>query len=71
MVLQQEFIVINGRLYSLISELYAIAGVERSRTSLYHPIGNGQCKCFSQVLLKMMGTMEEYQKSDWKAHVLY
>ena len=54
---------------NLISELCAIAGVEKSRTTPYHPMGNGQCESFNQTLLKMLGTMEEYQKSDWMAHV--
>ena len=30
---------------------------------------NGQCERFNQTLLKMLVTLEEYQKSDWKAHV--
>ena len=32
-------------------------------------MGNGQYERFNQTLLKMLGTLEEYQKSDWKAHV--
>lgn len=32
-------------------------------------MGNGQCERFNQTLLKKLGTLEEYQKSDWKAHV--
>ena len=53
----------------LIEELCKIAGVQKSRTTPYHPMGNGQCERFNQTLLKMLGTLEEYQKSDWKAHV--
>ncbi|MCG8034843.1 MAG: DDE-type integrase/transposase/recombinase, partial [Candidatus Thiodiazotropha taylori] len=54
---------------NLVRELCDIAGVEKSRTTPYHPMGNGQCERFNQTLLKMLGTLEEYQKSDWKAHV--
>ena len=54
---------------NLISELCSIAGVEKSRTTPYHPMGNGHCERFNQTLLKMLGTLEEYQKSVWKAHV--
>lgn len=32
-------------------------------------MGNGQCERFNQTLLKMLGTLGEYQKSDWTAHV--
>jgi hypothetical protein len=32
-------------------------------------MGNGETERFNQTLLKMLGTLEEHQKSDWKAHV--
>ena len=54
---------------NLIKELCSIAGTEKSRTTHYQAKGNGQCDRFNQTLLKMLGTLEEYQKSDWKAHV--
>ena len=53
----------------LIKELCQIARVEKSRTTPYHPMGNGQVERFNQTLLKMLGTLEEYQKSEWKSHV--
>ena len=53
----------------LIQELCRIARVEKSRTTPYHPMGNGQVERFNQTLLQMLGTLEDYQKSDWKAHV--
>ena len=54
---------------NLIKELCSIAEVEKSRTTPYHAMGNGQVERFNQTLLQMLGTLEEYQKSDWKAHV--
>ena len=54
---------------NLIQELSKIAGVTKSRTTPYHAMGNGQVERFNQTLLQMLGTLEEYQKSDWKAHV--
>ena len=54
---------------NLIKELCQIARVEKSRTTPYYPMGNGQVERFNQTLLKMLGTLEEYQKSDWKTHV--
>lgn len=53
----------------LIKELCQIAKVEKSRTTPYHPMGNGQVERFNQILLQMLGTLDKYQKSDWKAHV--
>ena len=54
---------------NLIKELCTIADVEKSRTTPYHPMGNGQFERFNQTLLQMLGTLEESKKSDWKAHV--
>ena len=53
----------------LIKELCSIADVEKSRTTPYHPMGNGQVERFNQTLLQMLGTLDESKKSDWKAHV--
>ena len=53
----------------LIQELCRIAGVEKSRTTPYHPMGNGQVERFNQTLLKMLGTLKNNQKSDWKSHI--
>ena len=54
---------------NLIKELGTIADVEKSGTTPYHPMGNGQVERFNQTLLQMLGTLEESKKSDWKAHV--
>ena len=53
---------------NLIKELFKIAGVEKSQTKAYHPMGNGQMKRFNQTLLQMLGTLQESQQNDWKAH---
>ena len=49
-------------------ELCKIAEIEKSRTKPYHPMGIGQCERFNQTLLQRLGTLEDYQKSHWKAH---
>ncbi|MCG8113144.1 MAG: DDE-type integrase/transposase/recombinase, partial [Candidatus Thiodiazotropha taylori] len=54
---------------SVIKELCKLAGVEKSRTTPYHPMGNGMVERFNQTLLKMLGTLEEDQKADWKSYV--
>ena len=54
---------------SLIKELCSLAGIQKSRTTPYHPMGNGMVERFNQTLLNMLGTLEEHQKQDWKSFV--
>ena len=53
----------------VIKELCSIASIDKSRTTFYHPMGNGMPKRFNQTLLNMLGTLEDDQKSDWKLYV--
>ena len=53
----------------VIKELCKLAGIAKSRTTPYHPQSNGQTERFNQSLLKMLGTLEDKQKSDWKSYV--
>ena len=50
-------------------ELCTIANVDKSRTTPYHPMGNGMPERFNQTLLNMLGTLEEDKKLDWKTYV--
>ncbi len=54
---------------NLIKELCKVCGVKKSRTTPYHPQGNGQTERFNHTLLNMLGTLETNQKQDWKQHV--
>ncbi|MCW4250032.1 MAG: RNase H-like domain-containing protein [Candidatus Thiodiazotropha endolucinida] len=54
---------------SVISELCSLAGVQKSRTTPYHPMGNGMVERFNQTLLNMLGTLQDNQKQDWKSFV--
>jgi transposase InsO family protein len=54
---------------NLISELCHLGGVNQSRTTPYHAMGNGMVERFNQTLLKMLGTLEEDKKSNWKDYV--
>ena len=53
----------------VIRELCKIAGVKQSRTTPYHPMGNGMVERFNQTLIKMLGTLENKAKEDWKSYV--
>ena len=80
-VLLDNFIVLYGfpaRLHSdqgrnfessVIRELCSLAGVEKPRTTPYHPMGNGMVERFNQTLLNMLGTLEDHKKDDWKSYV--
>ena len=54
---------------TLIEELCSLAGIEKSRTTPYHPMGNGMTERFNQTLLNMLGTLEDHKKQDWKSFV--
>ena len=45
-----------------------MAGIEKSRTSIYHPVGNGMTEWFSITLLRMHGTLEP-EKNHWHKYV--
>lgn len=53
----------------IIKELCKLSGIKKTRTTPYHPMGNGSAERFNQTLLKMLGTLEEEQKSDWKTYL--
>ena len=53
----------------LIAELCQMANIKKSRTTPYHPMGNGISERFNSTLLNMLGTLDPKKKADWKSHV--
>ena len=54
---------------SLVTEICELAGVQKLITTPYHPETNGQCECFNQVLINMIGILPTYGKNNWQEWV--
>ena len=54
---------------SLVKELCELAGVQKLRTTPYHLETNGQCECFNQTLINMVGTLPTHAKKNWQEWV--
>ncbi len=50
-------------------KLCELVGIQKTRTTPYHPMGNGMCERFNSTLLNMLGTLEDKQKENWKKYV--
>ena len=71
MVFLPSFIVIKPKNFEskVIRCLCKLAGICKTRTTPYHPMGNGQVERFNQTLLQMLGCLDPCKKHDWKTYV--
>ena len=55
----------------LVHEVLSSLGVEKSRTTPYHPQGDPQPERFNRTLLDMLGTLEPNRKRKWSQHIVH
>ena len=53
----------------LFKRLEELTGIKQSRTTPYHPMGNGHCERMNRTIINMLKTLEQKYKSNWKNHI--
>ena len=53
----------------IITHLCDLYGVQKLRTSPYHAQTNGQVECMNQMIINMIGKLEEDKKACWSKHL--
>jgi len=53
----------------IIKQLCKLTGTNKSRTTPYHPMGNGVTERFNRSLLGMLRTLSDENKANWKSSI--
>uniref|UniRef100_A0A8C5P7N4 Integrase catalytic domain-containing protein n=1 Tax=Leptobrachium leishanense TaxID=445787 RepID=A0A8C5P7N4_9ANUR len=53
----------------LVGQLLELLGIQKTRTSPYHPQGVAQPERFNRTLLNMLGTLSNREKQSWSRHI--
>ena len=53
----------------LMSQLHTLAGIKQSKTTPYHPQGNGATERFNRTMINMLKTLGENEKKEWNRHL--
>ena len=52
-----------------MKNLYRLAGIKQTKTTPYHPMGNGLSERFNRTLLSMVGTLTNEKKKAWPRYL--
>ena len=60
---------ISSLLFYVSLTINQLCRMDKSRTTPYHPLGNGKAERFNRTLLGMLRTLPKRVKSRWKDHL--
>uniref|UniRef100_A0A8C5PTE8 Gypsy retrotransposon integrase-like protein 1 n=1 Tax=Leptobrachium leishanense TaxID=445787 RepID=A0A8C5PTE8_9ANUR len=53
----------------LVGQLLELLGIQKTRTTPYHPQGDAQPERYNRTLLNMLGTLSDVEKQSWSRHI--